>query len=1051
MNMLPGLISSVLTEKLKDYSSEELDIKLSLCEWRPLRNLLCLSQSVNNQLYRSMFSFEISIDKPPISNSLSSVLFKVGELINHSRASALPSVANSFLFAMICAKPDDLVENLPEILSFTKQHFPSQLSFLASVFFLERGNLARIVDSWPELLFLSLRMTKVDILNSKNDAGAFAKYLLEASFYTLFGAVVGSGYCVDLIRPVELLELLREKLSDRPVHEMASYLKFVLFWSYHTLSAYISEPSDQMKGLSNLCFSLVEFIFDRLILSYHSEESYSFTRFMARDLVDFLFEHPLITKLLSSSLSTGVVLSNGGLDQFRAFSKENLPHVSRCLFRLLIKVYISLEKLGSKMDLKAPKLLLKKIQLLFREMFLRCSEKSTYGHLLPVYCILHELASFVSPCELLDLTNWMFSVVENQFSVSGFGSEAATTFAFVCLQLADKAMKMLFHCDPVCYPTRDMEGEGFDGTALQKVYYQILNSVLNVNLEFGDFFLYEAVERMYRCRCRESITSSHLCLAVLSANILTNSPLKLINYCILPSSKVKTRILELIIESSPAHLKLFGKLFMGLMLRDPSILNLFMGNNLSEDDFVNLLPAALLYVNKSGSEQSQEMLAFYAAILLNGFSDWKGFVTRHGLTEICEHLHESEITSLDNFQGHFEKTLLGKAISMLSSFLHLNVASITKKQRLEILDSIFPKSCEVIVSDLNKINLHSSIEETTRITGEIHAKVSLARLLLCDKMAPDMDSKKVNSVRQRFISILINSLDRIVRNFQQKIETLEHFILHNIVEMCLEAQCHLVELKSLPFLSTFVRSSLLHRFDDPVTLKSLRGICICLSDVNFSANEILELLLGHSQFITTFTCDSFVSYPSTLLQPIPSIFKSHSLDSRHGKSTHRSSISERRKLELLRLLRVLYHLKIKQNCEGLQNESKELLFLLLSVYGATLREIDLEILSLMQEIELSVGLNWGGIAEMDYLWGIAVTKVREEMKVELHESENGGIEDRRKFLFRENIPVDSKMCVATASSFCYQRNLHAGVFSIEKLLHNSTVDSEEVMFNMSSA
>ncbi|XP_078175760.1 ribosome 60S biogenesis amino-terminal protein isoform X3 [Carex rostrata] len=1045
MSLLPGLISSVLTEKLKDYSSKEIDIKLSLCEWRPLRNLFHLSQSVNNKLYCSMFSLhEISSNKPPLSNSFSLVLSKVDELTNCSRASALPSVANSFLYSVICAKPEDLVNNFPEILSLAKDHFSSHLSFLASVLFLERDNLARIVDRWPELLSLSLKMTKGEILTSENVAGAFAKYLLEASFYTLFGTLVGSGYHVDLIQSVDLLELLREKLSDRPVHQMASYLKFVLFWGYHTLSAYISEPSDQMGELSNLCFSLVEFIFDRLTLSYHSLESYSFMRFMTWDLVDLLFGHPLITELLPSSLSTGDVLSDGGLDQFRYFSKENLPLVSRCLLRLLTKVYMSLEKLGSKLDLKAPKLLLKKIQLLFREMFQCCNEKSTYGHLLPVYCVLRELVSFISPSELLDLANWMFSVLENKFAVSGFGSEPAITMAFVCLQFADTAMEMSFGCGPVHNSTQDMKGEGFDGAALQNVYYQILNSVLNMNLEFSDFFLYKAVARMYRCRYRESITSSHLCLAMLSSNILINSPLKLINYCILPSSKVKTKILELIIESSSIHLKLFGKLFMGLMLRNPSILNLFLENSdLSDGDFVNLLPAALVYVNKSGLEQAREMPAFYAGILLNGFSNWKDFVTRHRLTEMCEQLHEPEIMSLDDFRGHFERTLLGKAVSMLSHFLYLNAASITKKQRLEILDSMFPKVAEVIVFDLTKIDSHSSIEETTRITGEIHAKVSLARLLLSDKAAPEMDSKKVNSVKQRFISILVNSLDWIVRNFRQN-ENLEHFILHNIVEMCLEAQSHLIQLKLLPFLSTFIRSSLLHRFDDPVTLKSLRGICICLSEGSFSANEILELLLGHSQFVTAFTCDSFVSYPSTLLQPVPSIFKSlnTSSDSSCSKLTHGSSISEMRKLELVRLLRVLYHLKIKQNCEGLQNESKELLFLLLSVYGATLRGIDLEILSLMQDIELSVGSNWGGIAEMDYLWGSAVTKVREEMKMELHESDNGGIEVRRKFLFRENIPVDSKLCVTTASNFCYQRSLHSGAFSIEKLLRNTIEDSE---------
>ncbi|KAJ4774620.1 Nucleolar pre-ribosomal-associated protein 1 [Rhynchospora pubera] len=1046
MSMLPGLINSLLAEKLKGYSPKEKDIKLSLCEWRPLRNLFLLSQNVSNQQYRHMFTLpEISSDEPLLSKSLFLVLSKVGELINRGQVSLLPNIANSFLFSVICAKSDDLVENLPHVLSLAKEHFSSNFPFLALVLFLERDNLARIMDCWPELLFVGLRMLKDETLCSENVAGAFAKYLLESSFYTLFGTLLGCGYHADLIQSVELLELLRGKLSDRPVQEMTFCLRLVLFWGYHALSAYVSEPSDQLEGFSNLCFSLVEIIFDHLTRTYCGAETCSFMRFLPLELVDFLFEHPLITELLSSSLLSGDVLSNGGLDQLRAFSKENLPLVSRCLLRFLIKVYVFLEQLGSKLNLKGPKLLLKKIQLQFREMFEYCTEKSTYGHLLPVYCVLREFLPFVSSSELLNLANWMFSLVESKATVSGFGSEAGTALAFVSLQFADTAMEMLFRCDAVCNPFWDVKEEGFDFTNFQMVYYRILNSAFNLNLEFVDFFLYKAVERMYRCKYRDSITSSHFCLAVLSSNILTNSPLKLINYCILPSSKVKTRILELIIESSPTHLKLFGKLLIGLMQRDPCIWSLFMrSDDMLEDDFVNLLPAALVYVNKSGLKLAQEILAFYAEILLNGFSKWKGFVTRHGLTEIHNQSHEPEILSLDEFRGYFEKTLLGKAVSMLRHFFELNAASITKKQRLEIFDSIFPNSAEVIVSDLRKINSDSSIEVTTRLRGVIHAKVSLARLLLSDKTALQMHSKKINSTKQRFISILVNSLDRIVRNVQQKIECLEHFILHNIVEIWLEAQSYLVQLKPLSFLNTFIRSSLLHRFNDPFTLKSIRCICTCLAEGSCSANEILELLLGHSQFVTAFTCDSSDLYPSTLLQPVPSIFKSlnFSSDSKCSKLTHGNSVSEKRKLELVRLLRVLYHFKIKQNCKGLQDESKELLFLLLSVYGATLRDIDLEIHSLMQEVELSVGSNWGGIAEMDYLWGKAVTKVREEMKVELRESENGGIEDRRKFLFRENIPVDSKMCVATASNFCYERSLNVEVFSIEKLLPNSVEDFE---------
>ncbi|GJN26397.1 hypothetical protein PR202_gb14324 [Eleusine coracana subsp. coracana] len=239
-------------------------------------------------------------------------------------------------------------------------------------------------------------------------------------------------------------------------------------------------------------------------------------------------------------------------------------------------------------------------------------------------------------------------------------------------------------------------------------------------------------------------------------------------------------------------------------------------------------------------------------------------------------------------------------------------------------------------------------------------------------------------------------------------------------------------------------------FSDPITIKAIRCILVILSQGNIPADEILELILGHSSFVSTITCSETSANPSAcntaggLLQPCPSILKF--VDSFTEENKPLISVAEKRRIETIRLLRLLYDLKSRQQNNILLNESRELVFLLLSAYGATLGDTDLEILHLMNEIESS---ECRTIAEVDHLWGNAALKFKEELKLDFskldtHDMENVEVTERRKALFRENIPIDSKLCAKTALQYCYKRSSRASAFSLEQLRRDSFADSFEV-------
>ncbi|KAL7262824.1 hypothetical protein ACSBR1_001060 [Camellia fascicularis] len=147
-----------------------------------------------------------------------------------------------------------------------------------------------------------------------------------------------------------------------------------------------------------------------------------------------------------------------------------------------------------------------------------------------------------------------------------------------------------------------------------------------------------------------------------------------------------------------------------------------------------------------------------------------------------------------------------------------------------------------------------------------------------------------------------------------------------------------------------------------------------------------------------------------------------------------------KRLEVVKLLRALFHFT-SQQCDfdfkkDISVNSRELVFLLLSSYGATLSEVDLEIYDLMFEIEFANESNSGSIAEMDYLCGAAVIKQQDLSSVNMNDVE--AVEECRRSQFRENLSVDPKVCATTVLHFPYDRTVSEGTLFLSKYRHDNS-------------
>lgn len=347
----------------------------------------------------------------------------------------------------------------------------------------------------------------------------------------------------------------------------------------------------------------------------------------------------------------------------------------------------------------------------------------------------------------------------------------------------------------------------------------------------------------------------------------------------------------------------------------------------------------------------------------------------------------------------------------------------------------------------------------------------------------------------RFINCLICTIDKLFQHFSIQSQESRHHsnlmsfmektILSHLVDVSMEMEVDSVDTQYLSSLKIFTKLTFLHRFEDPTVMKALRCLILALSHgscardiVSQFATDALGFLMAHSQFIPTILWTGFISIQSfgqsekgTMFRSLNGIVNLLALPSLsqhgtpnnedavisrggHSQTTQQNSISDRndssfleqRKIEVVKLVRLLYLLGAQKGSSNVPAETainiEELFSLLLAGYGATMSQSDLEIFTLMHEIELLEGSNFTGLSEMNYLWGEAALKRRREQQdqkvlLKYNSVDEETIVDRCKRQFRENLILDPKVCGETVLYFPSKRSAWAGHIDMARYVEES--------------
>ncbi|XVF79543.1 hypothetical protein PTKIN_Ptkin14bG0231500 [Pterospermum kingtungense] len=747
--------------------------------------------------------------------------------------------------------------------------------------------------------------------------------------------------------------------------------------------------------------------------------------------------------------------------------------------------------------------LVQRLFLDLRKRFEVCSASGDLQPLLSSFCAVHALIRFISPFELLELGHWMFSRIDvNELKAENFHLMSALSVGFSIAGgafevLSNYLRQPLIERAPYVFLWAVQE-KTFDVNLLEDIYLKVCELACNFELDFADMCLLRAVTAVYRQKNTYK-GELHPSSAVMS-RVIMSTPVELVSHCICRTNFPKAKLLHLLIEMSPLHLSTFGQLFLSILNRNILSNDIMMksvsGSAHSDQDFMMLLPAALSLLNsafvkfeKYFYQHFKRIPSFYSRMLLNGFVHWKSFVFGDIFQEEYSEFLPSSAEELFNL---VDGSVLGKAVHLLRYHFFLSGDSLKLKRRLELFNSIFACSAtheELLDCDVTGIDFNS-VNKSLNHINKVVAKISLCRMLLFpedDKVLflpkeVDRDlkevpltsgSNKADSSRMHFMNVLVGAWQWMVKKLPLLPEysssiiantgdclslyrCLEVFILKSIVQLTSKMQTYLIQLQSLPLVEQLVRSTLLYRFEDSNTLRIIRSILILLSEGKFSRVLCLQMLLGHSLFgpMIQSICKSSVSETGTFFRPMSSILRllviphitSNMKDDKDDQEAAEMCLKQ---LEILKLLRTLLHSVTDQSTFDSRNDNgvnlKELHLLLLSSYGATLSEIDMEIYSLMNDIESIDSSESEYIAEMDYLWGSAAMKVKKEHGLEHGAStesmtDTKAVLESRKIKYRENLPVDPKVCAATVLHFPYDRTVGDVPLSLNKFQTDNVKD-----------
>ncbi|KAL5804145.1 hypothetical protein ACOSQ3_030945 [Xanthoceras sorbifolium] len=763
---------------------------------------------------------------------------------------------------------------------------------------------------------------------------------------------------------------------------------------------------------------------------------------------------------------------------------------------------LQVENDRSKSLVKAFDALVQRLLLDIRNKFDLCIGSEDVLPLLPGFYALHALIGFISPFELLELVHWMFSRVNvKELSTWKSGNVSALSVGFCIAGGAFEALSTYLQQPITKRVPYDLlwntEEKTFDVNLIEEIYIEVCKFATNFDSNFADSCLLKAVHAMY---CQKYIQHHNLHpLSYVISRVVVRTPVEMILHCIDKTNMTKAKFMFLLTKMSPMHLSVFGNLILGTVNKE-----LFKGNlmgtysyTLSDEDLMMLLPAALSYLDLSFVKFEKQYYkhftsipSSYSRILLNGFRRWKSFVSGYMFQEEYDEFIPSSTEELLNL---VDGSLLGKAVHMLRCHFALSGDSLKTKKLVKLFNSICPCSGthnELLDCDVNEIKFNL-VNQSLNFINRVVAKISLCRMLLfpednqveslpkeadggSKELALESGSDGQYSSRMRFMNILVGtwqwmvkqlpsvydgSRERMNRDSLRLYKFLEVFLLRNILEITKRMLDNLIQLQSVPFLEQLTRSCLLYRFEDPTTLKMLRSILTSLSEGKISRVLYLQLLLAHSQFAPAIQSVSRLSNAGTgvLLRPMSSILRSlvipHSdpniID---GKIHLEKTEPYMKQIELIKLLRTVLQLNSHLSDSEFGGDSgidlRELYSLLLSSYGATLSDIDLEIYSLMSEIEL-IDKSDNEIAQFDNLWGGAAVKIRKEQVLEQEASSNNTtdtevVKEQRRRQFRENLPIDPKICAMTVLYFPYERSAGDGPLSSNKLQPDNIKNKYEI-------
>ncbi|CAH2077824.1 unnamed protein product [Thlaspi arvense] len=909
---------------------------------------------------------------------------------------------------------------------------------------------------------------KMDIRDIESPA--FSVFLEELPFPVLLTAIRSmDASCLPRISDLLLLKVSQPK-SD----SIESDIRSILFSLLEIRSSYEVQPAPVLCQLSEICLRLIKHLFsqksERDLVSGHSPDKlHAPSTKWKHQAAQTVLCHPVVMALLESPLDCGTLPRVQNIENFsetsvtmgRLVISEIDQHIldllaSTCEHFLFDERHIVQKgDLGPNKSIMAFKDLVERLLSVFRGKFELCVSSQSYAPLHQPSQFIHALLRFISPFKLLYLARFMLSRIDEEELVCPNSSMIRS----MGLDIAGGAFEMLILYSHQPAAKRgiydllwELEEKNYDSNLIEEVYSLACRFSTSLGLVSADSCLLKVGGGIFRGKHNQHCSVHPLTVTI--SQIVGRTPQDLIDHCINQASITRAKILFYLVESSPLHLSVFGHSFSSLLSKKQD------DSALTDEQFIMLLPAVLSYLASVFAKLEKpcsrflDITSVYSNILTNCFRQWPKFLPGCIFEEKYEEILLSTTEDIDTM---FDASLLGKAVRMFQYHFALTESPTKTDDLLKVFYSMFPHIStgkEMLDYEIKEVDVQS-VDDMFSVAIRVVAKVELSRICLfpedssmcpfrrqagsCVKeSSPEMGSNR-ESILKPLLNALVNSWQCVVKrsdgSFKGNSEgkqdkcrflwkSLENFILRSIRKF-LEDMCEeLVHLDSVPFLERLMKSVLLYRFEDSKTLKILREIFSLLSRGKYSYAPYIQLLISHSQFTPTISSLSIsFSHTGEISSPVSSILKHLIIPSPNSVGFGRCCLEAPdyvKQLEIVKTLRVLLSKCGKESGINL----KELHFLLLCSYGATLGEIDLELYKLMRDIELIDDEHRLHVLETCYLWGKAALQIREGLRFSQDASDGGEadlVEDSRQSLFKENLCVDPKICARTVLYFPYQR------------------------------